>query len=410
MTSIEPASLNVSASDSRLSILIVRPDRLGDVIVSTPVFEVIKRHYPRSRLMVMVREAVAPVIRGIPFIDDVLIYDLEGKEARHSGLKGFFRLVSDIRRGGFRIAVTLQSERRIALALYLARIRYRIGPFSKIHSFIFYNRGVRQHRSLVEMHEADYNLQLLRRIGIRVGARNIQTRVHIPSQVREDARVWLQQQGWNGGPIIVVHPGMGGSALNWPETHYIELIRAVLKEGTTVLITGGLAEAGLLERIRDALGTLNEKAIFYRGARPIDFLGGLFSWCSLVVAPSTGPLHLAVALGKRVVTFFPPIRVQSAIRWGPYLSDESRATIFVPEAYCGEDFECRKQLCNYFPCMKSLTVPQALEQVRRQLQAATNEETNSTIHASSAVPASLSRISSPEKQPFEKQESKPELN
>jgi len=60
--------------------------------------------------------------------------------------------------------------------------------------------------------------------------------------------------------------------------------------------------------------------------------------------------------------------------------------------------------------MKSLTVPQALEQVRRHLQAAVNEETSSTVHASSAVPVISSRVPSVERQAFEKQESKPELN
>jgi heptosyltransferase-3 len=93
----------------------------------------------------------------------------------------------------------------------------------------------------------------------------------------------------------------------------------------------------------------------------------LYAETSLVVAPSTGPLHLAVAAGKPVVTFYPPIKVQSALRWGPYVADESRASVLVPEVYCGEDFTCRGSLCNYYPCMKSLTVAQALEQANFQL-------------------------------------------
>jgi heptosyltransferase-3 len=86
-----------------------------------------------------------------------------------------------------------------------------------------------------------------------------------------------------------------------------------------------------------------------------------------VVAPSTGPLHIAVALKKPVVTFYPPIRVQSAIRWGPYINDDSQASLLIPEVYCGEDFKCRGNLCNYFPCMKTITVAQAVEQVGIQL-------------------------------------------
>lgn len=182
-------------------------------------------------------------------------------------------------------------------------------------------------------------------------------------------------------PLIVVHPGMGGSALNWPETHYIEFIRALLKEGKQVLLTGGPTEVSLLNRIGDALGPLKEKAIFFSNNDPaggvagtLQFFAGLISHASLVVAPSTGPLHLAVALDRPVLTFYPPIRVQSAIRWGPYLKDESRASVLVPDVYCGQDFKCLGNLCNYFPCMKSLTVTEALDQTGKQLDRQAREK------------------------------------
>ena len=359
----------LSDSAQALKILVIRADRLGDVVLSTPVFEVIKRHYPRSKLTVLVRESVAPLLKGLSSVDEVFVYDPEGK---HAGVKGFFRLVGEIQKGGYRIAVTLQSQWRLAAAVFFARVRYRVGPLSKLHSFFFYNRGVRQRRSHVEMHEADYNLQLLRRLGIRVGTRNVPTRIQVSDQARESALGWLKERGWvpeKGGPLIAVHPGMGGSALNWPETHYVELVRALVKEGRQLLLTGGPEESGLLNRIQEALGSLRAKVIVYGGPEvgPIDQCAALYSWASLVIAPSTGPLHVAVALGKPVVTFYPPIRVQSAVRWGPYLREETRASVLVPEVYCGEDFSCRGHLCNYFPCMKSLTVTQALEQVNRQL-------------------------------------------
>jgi ADP-heptose:LPS heptosyltransferase len=352
----------------RLKLLVVRPDRVGDVVLSTPVFEVLKRHYPRSHLTVLVRSAVEPLVRGLASVDDVMVYDAEG---RHAGIGGFFTLMSDIRDRGIRIAVVLQSQARIAAALFGAGVRYRVGPLSKPHSFLFYNRGVRQRRSHVEMHETDYNLQLLRRLGIRVGTRNVAPRVNVSEEARARAKAWLAERGWDPAAdrLVAVHPGMGGSALNWPESHYVELIRALLKDGLRVLVTAGPGEGSLLGRIQDSLGPLKDKAWFYGGpgTGPIDHLAGLLAHAKLVVAPSTGPLHVAVALGKPVVTFYPPIRVQSAIRWGPYVSDERSASILVPEVYCGEETTCRGTLCNYYPCMRSLTVTQAMEEARRQL-------------------------------------------
>jgi len=366
------------ASRAGLRILVVRPDRLGDVILSTPVFEVIKRHYPDSHLTLVVRDAVAPIVRGLPSIDEVMIYD---PEKRHAGFRGFLRLIEDVRKGNYRISVVLQGGMKIAAAMFFANIRYRVGPLSKIYSYFFYNRGVRQHRSQVEMHETDYNLQLLRRLGIRVSSRRVPLRVSLADDRRAQARAWLLEKGWKPDQaLVVVHPGMGGSALNWPESHYIEFVRTLLKEGRQVLLTAGPAEVALLGRIGDALGSLKEKAIFYANTEPVggvgatlEFFAGLLSHASLVVAPSTGPLHLAVALDRPVLTFYPPIRVQSAIRWGPYLKDESQASVMVPDVYCGQDFKCLGNLCNYFPCMKSLTVTQALDQANQQLSKASLE-------------------------------------
>ncbi len=350
-----------------MKILVVRPDRLGDVILSTPVFEVLRRHYPESHLSLLVRENVTPLLKGLPSLDQILIFDPDG---RHAGVKGFFRLRDELRVGQFDIAVVLQSHWKVALALFMARVRHRVGPLSKIYSYLLYNRGVRQRRSQVEMHEADYNLQLLRTLGIQVSSRSVETRIFVSEEMQKPPREWLKKQGWRSEPLILIHPGMGGSALNWPEAHYVELIRALLQEGRSVLITGGPLEEGLLNQIRHELSSSSRQPYYYL-ARPgdtIDFLAGLCMQAHVVVAPSTGPLHLAVALAKKVVTFYPPIRVQSALRWGPYLFDETKASVLVPEVYCGEDFHCKGNLCNYFPCMKSLTVKQALRQVDKYLE------------------------------------------
>lgn len=353
-----------------LRILVVRPDRLGDVVLSTPVFEVIKRHYPKSNLTVMVKKNVVPIVRRLSSVDEVMIFEQDARRSRHAGVKGFFRLVRDIRSGQFRIAIVLKTHWKIAAAIFLAGVRYRIGPLGKPHSFLFFNRGIRQRRSHVEMHETDYNLQLLRRIGIRVGTRNVPTKVFVSEEKKTHALEWLRSQGWkNDHGLVAVHPGMGGSALNWPEGHYIDLIRALVRENRQVVVTGGRTEEHLLARVREGVGSALDGVMFFGGASAgaVDELAGLYSWADVVVAPSTGPLHLALALGKPVVTFYSPIRVQSAIRWGPYVPDGSKVFVNVPEVYCGQEFECLKQLCNYYPCMKGLTVSQALMQVRAHL-------------------------------------------
>lgn len=353
----------------KVRILVVRPDRLGDVLLSTPVLEALRLHFQKATVTLMVQAQVLPLLEGLRSVDHSLVYAPKG---RHAGLRGFFRLLSDLRRRRFQIAIILQSQWKISLAAWLARIPFRVGPLSKIHSYFVFNLGLRQRRSQVEMHEADYNLQLLHKLGVRVGACSISTQVFLTEEVRNKANHWLLSKGWEPGkPTILIHPGMGGSALNWPESHYQELAIALIQLGHQLLVTGGVLEKELIARFRTSLGDFKNRPIFYEasGSDRIDFFAALCSHVSVVVAPSTGPLHIAVALGKRVVTFYPPIRVQSALRWGPYVQDESLASILVPEVYCGQEFDCLGSLCNYFPCMKGLTVKRAVKEVQAQLGA-----------------------------------------
>ncbi len=350
--------------ERKTRVLVVRPDRLGDVLLSTPVLSVLRQNMPQALITMMIRAEVAPIIRGLPVLDDTMIYD---PLVAHAGVRGFFRLVGELRRRKFRIAIVLNSQWKIAAALFLAQIRYRIGPLSKPHSFLFFNRGMRQARSKVEMHEADYNIQLLRRLGIRVDARRVPTMVSVPESSAQAAQDWLSAQGWNRNePLIVVHPGMGGSALNWPLKHYAEYIKVLSNEGKQVLVTGGPAESALLQEVGTLLGETVRKVWFYGGAeaKSVDFLAGLLQCASLMVASSTGPMHLAVALGKPVLTFYSGVRVQSAIRWGPYVQDDDSASVLVPEVFCGQEFHCIGPLCNYYPCMPMLSVAQALEETQ----------------------------------------------
>lgn len=344
------------------SVLVVRPDRIGDVVLSTPVLAALKEMNPKVKITFLVRPLVAPLFHNHPGVDELLIYDEEG---RHKGIKGFFRLRDDIRKKNFKTAIVLQSHKKVSAALFAAGVRRRIGPHSKLHSYLLFNEGFRQRRSLVEMHEADYNLQLLRVLGQRVGARAFPTQIALSEESRQWAKTFFEKRNASQ-PLVAIHPAMGGSALNWPEESYLELIKRCVREGMDVLVSAGPADAPLLDRIRSALGT--ESVFFYGGDGPIDRLAALFEQCEVVVAPSTGPLHIAVALGKRVVTFFPPIRVQSAIRWGPYLEEESRASVLVPENYCGERFKCRGAMCNFYPCMSSLTVGEAFAELKAQLK------------------------------------------
>jgi ADP-heptose:LPS heptosyltransferase len=284
-------------------------------------------------------------------------------------------LVGELRAGKYDLALVLHAPAAVAFALVAAKIPVRVGPLSKWYSLLAYTCGIRQARSQVEMHEADYNLQLLRPLGIEVGSRTVAPRVAVSTEADREVSQWLDQShvDLRERPWVAVHPGMGGSALNWPDSHYEELVSLLLEDGRGVIVTGGPTEQGVLEKYQRLFA---ERSSFrtFGGAQAADVqrLAALYGKMSLVIAPSTGPLHLAAAMQTPVVTFYPPIRVQSALRWGPYFAHEAttgdhRSSVFVPEVYCGQEFKCLGAPCASYPCMKSITVDQVVDAVRSKL-------------------------------------------
>ncbi|MGE0616134.1 MAG: glycosyltransferase family 9 protein [Bacteriovoracia bacterium] len=330
------------------NILVIRPDRIGDVILSTPVFQALSERLPRARVTALVAWEVAPLIEGLPGVSEVLPLD------RRRGFMGWVSLFQERR---FDAVVFLHPHPKLALAARLAGIPVRVGPLSKPYSFVLFNAGIRQRRSQVEKHEAQYNLDLLSALGLPVGEfspEKFPTRIVVKEEARDWARDWLEKRGLDAsamGKLVAVHPGMGGSAQNWPMASYRELVHRLIGSGYIVLGTFGPAEHALA----DELGLGKNFAYLAGPNDPIQNLVGLLCFAKVVVAPSTGPLHIAVALGKRVVGLYPENPIQeSPRRWGPYGVAGERAAVLTPGARGGD--------------MSTLGVPAVLDQVMAQMK------------------------------------------
>lgn len=355
-------------------ILIVRTDKIGDVVLTTPAIAALRKRFPQAYLVGLTSPLAGSIFRGNPHLNQTIILD----PAQFSGVMGFFRLIKRIRAEKFEAAVAFQTRMPVAAALFFAGIRYRMGPLSKWWSWIFYNMGRRQNRSSVEMHEADYNIQLLRDFRITVADSWEKTYLQVNDEARREALRFFVEKGLSKKyKTIAIHPGMSGSALNWPEQHYIALGRHLAKR-YNILITGGPGEGPLVDRVYEGISKnqshVPNQPMFtkYAGEKGLDEMIAILDQCDGVVAPSTGPMHLAVALGKKVVTVFSPIRVQSAVRWGPYgvpsgsnlgISPEDQTSVLVPDVNCAEDFKCALSACIYFPCMPRVSVEDVEAQV-----------------------------------------------
>ncbi len=299
------------------NILIVRTDRVGDVLLTTPVSQALKDRFPDARITWLVRPYTAPLLEQNPTVDHVLV--------DHGG--SVSKLVEKLKGGYFDVAIVSLPRWRVSWALFRAGIPVRIGPASKWYSILFTER-ITQHRSESTKHEADYNLELLAPLGVpfKRGA----TQLTIAPDEKAAARKLLESHRLTmDKPIIFLHPGSGGSSGRWPLTHFMQLGDALQEAGAQVVITAGPGE----EYQNIMIDQMHRIPVFIAGGSvSLRELAALYSCGDVVVSNSTGPLHLAVAAGVPTVSIYSPQVGNHPRRWGPYpafVENDDKHTVFI---------------------------------------------------------------------------------
>lgn len=192
-------------------ILIVRTDRIGDVVLATPLIRAIRQTYPAAFIAVMVRPYTVSLLEENPSIDEIIVDDIDGK---HKGRKGFWKQAAALRKRRFDTALLLLPTERAAWMLLCAGIRSRIGVGHKLYEMLTLMRTVSRHHYIPLRHEADYCLDLGRAIGVR--SNDLSTEIFLTEKERVNAWKLLETLGVDhpnfvsvGRTIIGINPGAG---------------------------------------------------------------------------------------------------------------------------------------------------------------------------------------------------------
>jgi heptosyltransferase-2 len=313
-------------------ILVIRPDRIGDVVLVTPLVRALRRTFPSAHIAAMVRPFTRAVLENNPHLDEILLDDPAGE---HRGAGGFWGQVSSLRRGRFDTALLLLPTRRLTWILFFAGIRRRISVGRILYQTLTFTETVSRHGYKLARHEADYCLDLGRKIG--VDADDLSTEVFLLETERADARRLLEERGVVFGEgdhrntLIGLHPGHGGSSPNWRVERYVELADTLLRTRTDIrmVVTGGPGEVGLAEHFK-SLGS--DRVVILIGDRPLRQLMAVISHLDVLVSSSTGPMHLAAALKVPTVSLFCPQGSCAPTLWGPR-GNQSKV-VLPPEDFC----------------------------------------------------------------------------
>lgn len=302
----------------QLRILIARPDRIGDVVLSTPIPRELKKAYPECFVAVLVREYTKDIYLNNPHVDEIIVYNEPPEKQK---IREFFRVVKELRKYSFTHAFMLLPTERLNWILFLSGIKYRIGVGHKFYQFISGARSVQRHKYIPLRHEADYCMDMARKIGVVPDS--LDPEIHLTDEEKKKAAEYRKEFIGGEKYLVGVHSTHGGSSANWKPSRYRELIlKLVGQKDIRVAIT----DINIPEEINNIEGVIYPKINSLRDL--VIYLAGL----DILISSSTGPMHLAAALKIKTVSLFCTLTACSPMLWGP-LGNE--AHIIVPEEnYC----------------------------------------------------------------------------
>jgi ADP-heptose:LPS heptosyltransferase len=238
--------------------------------------------------------------------------------------------------------------------MFRSGIPVRIGSGYRYYSSLF-NRRVFEHRSDAKRHEVEYNLGLLKELDCTEPG-TPEFFVDIPPGAKFRVQELLSSLGVsNAKEIVVIHPGTGGSAREWSVENFGRLATALLDgQDVQIVLTGVYGDEWKVAEIRRRT---HDRAFSSVGKLTLKELAALLQSAALFVSNSTGPLHLAVAVGTPVIGIYSQLTAMSPARWGPYTD---KKTVFVPDrpADCSE---CKGKSVEQCACMERITVGDVYE-------------------------------------------------
>jgi heptosyltransferase-2 len=347
---VQSSKFKVQSSQEEFKrILIVRTDRIGDVLLSTPVIKALRDGNPSAYISMMVSPYTKDIVEGNPYLDEVIIYD---KESKHKSWQASFKFALNLKKKKFDLSLILHPTNRVHLVTYFAGIPKRIG-YDRKFGFLLTDR-VKHTKQLGEKHELEYSLDLVRYLGIEPKDKNM----FMP--IKPDSEKWIEelfkQEGINkSDKLLAIHPGASCPSKIWPNERFAEVAdRLVEKYGFKVFVIAGPKDISLADNV---LKHMHRSACNLAGKISVSQLASILKRCQLFISNDSGPVHIASAVGTPVISIFG--RNQKGLspnRWGPVGKKDK---ILHKEVGC---IECLAHNCNKeFACLKAITVDDVLK-------------------------------------------------
>ena len=360
--------------------LLVRPDHLGDLIMTTPVFRALKQQAPNAHISVMAGPWSSEVIERHPDIDRILTCPFPGfQRAAQKALTPYillFKTAKLLQREHFDLGINLRPDFWWGAALlYLARIPRRAGyalepgkPFLT-HTLPFQSP---QHATISNLYLASAALQSIGYPRLEEPYTPEHFPLHfIPTPAEQQ---WASTRLINEGidvdtPLVIIHPGSGAAVKLWRTSGWAFCADALTKSLTMstpvrIMLTGSKNERPMLQEIAS---NMQSPAVLVTDAT-IGQLAALQAKALLVLSVDSGPLHLAVSQATPTIQLFGPTDPRIFGPWGKKERHIVLASTYhcssCPPIACGRLDFSPQEVADH-PCVRLITEQQVLSAVDR---------------------------------------------
>ncbi|MBL7664659.1 MAG: glycosyltransferase family 9 protein [Bacteriovoracaceae bacterium] len=363
-----------------MKIVLKLPESLSEMVLFSPVLKYIKDKYKDAYIIAITSKYGRDIFLHDPHINEIWAIDKMG-----SRWKFFWylnRKWKDVKVdhyfyfGGGHLA---------SVWACLKRVPNRTGLYTGLFSYLFFNHLVRQEREFTEMHETEYNLNVLSSLGFQYHASEkkiLETKLYIdPESAKRSLERFYQQilktDENKNKKIIFLHPFARYMHPTWPMRNMIKLIDKIEQKCPNnyhYVVSYRTEDQDSLLAFKNEINkkkykTLSEK-VFYFDALTygLRYFIEVLSQADLFVGHNTGAYYMANALGLKTLGLYLPIKSLSAFRWAPFHFDSSRSKVVVPEVVCGEVEICVGDKCPYYECMARIEVDSIFLEVNEHIK------------------------------------------
>lgn len=334
-------------------IIIARTDKIGDLILSIPSFFMLRKMYPDAEITLLVRDYNYNIVKNLPYINRVVQIDRYRRK----------ELLEKIKYFNADVFIALYVDNFVMELVKASKAKVKIGPLSKLKSFFTFNRGVLQKRSKSIKHEAEYNLDLIKKLDKKLFENKfeINTQIFLDKSNLEAAEKFFKDN-CIGDKVLVVNPFMGGSAKNITDKQYADILREVIDrvEEVDIIVTAHISDEERGLKLLEEIG--KDKVYLFANGGELLNIGAIIDRAKVYFGGSTGPTHIAGSLQKSIVALYPKKATQSLVRWGVFGNED--VTYIIPDENTKENYK-HKEFDSYNEDVKEKIVQAIVERMER---------------------------------------------